>query len=151
MRTQNSVTIRGEIGNIYSLAAKVERWPEILPHYRKVQVLESNGNDRLVSMQCVRSFGGLRWPCKWRAKQTLLPNENRILFRHIAGPVCGMEVEWRLQPSQNGVQTTIQHDLEAKNVWRRLFAAFVGPVFIHPIASQTLSTIKQLVERGDES
>ena len=148
MHTQHAVTIRGDIGEVYALAATVERWPEILPHYRRVDVIEPGESERVVSMQCVRSFGPLRWPCKWRAKQTLLPDENRILFRHLAGPVRGMEVEWRLRPVEDGIQTTIVHELSSKGPMGVIYSRFVGRVFISAIAGQTLGKIKELVERG---
>ena len=79
----------------------------------------------------------------------MVPSENRILFRHIAGPVRGMEVEWVLQPDANGVTATITHDLAPRGLLGRMYSNFVGPVFIEKIAGQTLAKIKELVEAGE--
>ena len=148
MHTMNSVLIRGNAERIFALASAVERWPEILPHYREVRVLDDQGDERLVSMHCVRTFGALRWPCKWQAKQKSIASEHRILFTHVRGPVRGMKVEWKLRPSADGVETTISHDLEGRGLLSPIFSRFIGPVFISSIAGQTLSRIKELVERG---
>ena len=146
MRTQNSVTIAGELESVYDYASRVEKWPEILPHYRDVKILESGVKERLVSMHCVRSFGLFNWTCKWRAKQTLDPEASRIYFRHVSGPAKGMQVEWALSKKPDGVETTIRHDLHARSLVNKLYAAFIGPMFIEPIAGQTLARIKALVE-----
>ena len=50
MHTENEIFIRADMAEIYQLAAPVERWPEILPHYRWVRVLADNGDRRLVEM-----------------------------------------------------------------------------------------------------
>ena len=148
MKTDNSLTIRGDLDLIYSYASAVERWPEILPHYRSVRVLETGPGERLVSMHCVRAFGFLHWPCKWRARQELRPEEGRILFSHISGPARGMRVEWLLRRIPGGVQTTIQHRLNSgRHVLARLYwDRIVGPLFVQSIAQRTLTCIKSLVE-----
>ena len=148
METNNCLTIRGDLDLIYSYAAGVERWPEILPHYRSVKVIEPGTHDRLVSMHCVRAFGPLHWPCKWRARQELRPEEGRILFSHVSGPARGMKVEWLLKRMPDGVLTTIRHKLNSsRNALGRFYwERIVGPIFVSPIAEKTLVTIKSLVE-----
>jgi aromatase len=148
MHTSNTLTIRGDLEQIYSYAARVERWPEILPHYRDVRILEPGDTERLVSMQCVRAFGWLKWPCKWTARQRLVPDEFRILFSHVSGPARGMRVEWRLLQLGEGVQATIRHAVNSSRLpWSRLYwEGIVGPLFIRSIADQTLAAIKRLAE-----
>jgi ribosome-associated toxin RatA of RatAB toxin-antitoxin module len=148
MEISNQITMRGDWHAIYDYAAGVERWPELLPHYRHVDILEPGERDRLVSMHCVRRFGVLNWPCKWRARQELKPEEGRILFTHVSGPARGMHVEWLLEHVPCGVQATIRHWVEVKRPpWTRFyFRRIVGPVFVQAIAQRTLTTIKDLVE-----
>jgi hypothetical protein len=133
---------------VFAYAAEVERWPVILPHYRAVEILEAGETGRLVRMHCVRDFGPLDWPCKWRAIQEILPDEGRITYRHVGGPTRGMEVEWILEEGPDGVQTTIIHDLVSRLPLVGKFYAdrIVGPLFVHAIAGRTLETIKGLVE-----
>jgi ribosome-associated toxin RatA of RatAB toxin-antitoxin module len=149
MNTFNSIIIEGPIDRIFELAARVEDWPKLLPHYRNVDVIRTEGSSRVVRMRCVRAFGPIRWRCRWAARQQILRDEWRILFQHLAGPARGMMVEWRLEPAPDGVRTTISHELT-----HRLGSIYtdrlVGPLFVSAIAGQTLRTIKALVEaEGD--
>jgi hypothetical protein len=151
MNTVNTVTIRGDLAVIYGHAANVERWPTILPHYRSVHILEAGVGHRLVSMACVRPFGFVRWPCRWRARQDLLPEEGRILYSHLSGPAIGMKVEWTLREKPEGVETSIRHELSPKgNPLSRFYCdRILGSIFVQSIAGQTLATIKRLVEAGE--
>ncbi len=147
----NTIAIHGSPESVYRFAAAVERWPELLPHYRAVVILEAGERERLVAMHCVRAFGPLGWPCRWRARQELRPEICVIYFTHVAGPARGMEVEWCIEAAHEGAQATIRHRVSPDRpwwsdlYWRRV----VGPIFVRPIAARTLQTIKQLVEDGE--
>ena len=39
MHSENQITIDGDMMTIYRLGAEIERWPDLLPHYRTVDVL----------------------------------------------------------------------------------------------------------------
>ncbi len=149
MHTENEIFIRADIAEIYQLAAPVERWPEILPHYRWVRVLADNGDRRLVEMAARRD----RIPVRWRAEQRLFPEEPRITFRHVGGVTKGMEVKWVFEPTeQGGVRVAILHDLPRLHGLPLLgdLAAhrIVGPLFVKDIAGKTLRRIKELAEAG---
>ncbi len=145
MTTTDSILIRAPRERVFALAAAVEEWPRILPHSRSVTVLEGDQRRRLVAMHCVRPFGALNFPCRWRATQELAPDEGSIRFTHVAGPTRGMEVEWKLEETPEGVRTSIHHELASRIP---LYAeGIVGPVFIRNIAGRTLATIKAIAER----
>jgi ribosome-associated toxin RatA of RatAB toxin-antitoxin module len=149
MHTENSILIRARPDVIYQLAAPVERWPEILPHYRWVRVLGSSGQRRVVEMAARRG----RIPVRWIAEQICYPEEPRITFRHIKGVTTGMDVEWRFAERPDGVEVTILHDLALG--WPLIggFAAnrVIGPMFVAHIAGQTLQRIKELAESATPS
>ena len=146
METSNSVWMRAPAERIFPLAAEVERWPELLPHYRWVTVLEREGNRKLVEMAARRDW----IPVSWRAEQTLHPEIPLIRFRHVRGVTTGMEVEWRFEPRDGGTLVTIHHalDLRWPLIGRWAAEHVVGPQFIAHIAGQTLRRIKQLAEAG---
>jgi ribosome-associated toxin RatA of RatAB toxin-antitoxin module len=155
LHTENEIFIQADIADIYQLAAPVERWPEILPHYRWVHVLRDDGDRRLVEMAARRD----RIPVRWRAEQRLFPEEPRITFRHVGGFTKGMEVQWVFGPTgQGGVRVAILHDLPRllglPLVGDLAANRIVGPLFIKDIAGKTLRKIKELAEaevsiRGD--
>lgn len=156
MHTENTVYINGPLKRIFQLAADIQDWPEILPHYREVNVLEQteSGDRKLVEMAAVRAnfpVPGINFPVRWRSVQVCEPNSGKIYFKHLAGVAVGMWVVWSLEPDKwgRGVQVTIGHDLTypftALNGW---FAKdLVGQGFVHGIAGRTLATIKAIVEK----
>ncbi len=150
MHTENEILIRADAAEVYRLAAPVERWPEILPHYRWVRVLEDDGEGRrLVEMAARRDF----IPVRWRAEQRLFPDVPRITFRHVGGVTKGMEVEWAFAPrGERVVRVGILHDLPRLVGWPLIGGVvaerIVGPFFVSNIAGKTLGRIKELAESG---
>lgn len=149
MRTVDRIVIRAPLERVFAAASAVERWPEILRHYRWVRRLEGEGN--LVEMAAWRPFGVLRYPTWWVSEMTADPAAGEIRYRHVRGITRGMDVVWRLAEENDGVTVEIVHTWSGPAwPWRwigRLAADLViGPVFIHGIASRTLAGIKRAVE-----
>ncbi len=153
MNISNEIVIRADYSRIFDLAARVEDWGEILPHYRYVKVLRRSGNRKWVRMSAWRDF----IPVTWTAIQTIdegtAERPGRIFFRHIKGLVRGMDVEWSFQPrSERGdVLVRISHQLDkptfpVKILGPRLIDVVVGKGFIGHIAGKTLKRIKELAE-----
>jgi hypothetical protein len=130
---------------VFALAADVERWPELLPHYRYVRRLPDTA-ERHFEMGARR--GPI--PVRWRAIQRPLPAERRIEFVHTGGVTRGMEVAWRFEERGDGLDVSIEHELEL--AWPLIggFAAsrVIGPQFIEAIAGRTLRRVKELAEAG---
>jgi uncharacterized membrane protein len=137
--------MRAPIERIFPLAADVEQWPEILPHYRYVRRLP--GDERRFAMGARR--GPI--PVSWEAIQRPLFEERRIEFVHTGGVTRGMEVAWRFEPAPHGTDVSIEHHLEL--TWPLIggFAArhVIGPQFIEAIAGRTLGRIRELAEGMD--
>jgi ribosome-associated toxin RatA of RatAB toxin-antitoxin module len=148
VHTQTEIFVEADAMTVYKFAATTDRWPEILPHYRWVYVLDETGNSRLVEMAARRDFFVLQYPVRWCAVQTCYPDEPRIAFEHVRGITKGMKVEWLFAPTNDGVRVTITHQLDLK--WPLIggIAAnyVIGPVFIENIAGKTLARVKQLAE-----
>lgn len=155
MHTENTISINAPIERIFTLAAEIEHWPDILPHYRFVRVLDqtADGSRKVVEMGATRDgfpLPGLNYPVNWKSVQVCDRAAKRIYFKHLAGIAQGMWVVWTLVPddSGRGVRVTIGHDLQyplpALNGW---FARdLVGRGFVQSIAGRTLATIKQIAE-----
>jgi len=151
METVNEIDVIGDPdrvkSHVYRLAANIQDWPKILPHYRYMHILEE-GEDVVVA-----DYGASRdgIPVRWRARQERFPAEHRIVFVHIGGVTKGMWVEWRLEPRGDRVHVTIEHRLTyAIPVLGPWFAKHVvGRLFVENIAGKTLRRIKAIVE-GDE-
>ena len=145
MHTENSIEIRGDVKRIFQVAAQVDKWPDILPHYRWVRVIQRRKRRATVEMAARRG----RIPVSWTAVQEVFPYE-RITYKHIKGFTTGMDVTWSFKPIQERVQVVITHDfsLSWPVVGRVVSKYVVGPLFVKPIASRTLHHIRQTVESG---
>ena len=145
MRSELHLVMRAPIERIFPLAAEVEQWPEILPHYRYVRRLP--GDERRFAMGARR--GPI--PVSWEAIQRPLFEERRIEFVHTGGVTRGMEVAWHFEATTGGTDVSIEHHLELQ--WPLIggFAArhVIGPQFIEAIAGRTLRRIRDLAEAMD--
>jgi hypothetical protein len=133
---------------IFALAAEVERWPEILPHYRYVRPVPDPNGERRFAMGARR--GPI--PVRWEAIQRPKPGQRRIEFVHTGGVTRGMWVAWRFEDRSDGaLDVSIEHRLEL--AWPLVggFAAerVIGPQFVEAIAGRTLRTIRRLAEAAD--
>ncbi|MCC6173694.1 MAG: SRPBCC family protein [Chloroflexi bacterium] len=147
MQSRNEVWIDASPATVYQLAAEIEFWPAILPHYRYVRILRRDGGKRLVKMGATRDG----WPVSWTSIQWLEPDIHRITFRHVGGVTRGMAVEWAIVPgASGGVDVTIAHRWEPCWPLVGSFAAerIIGPYFVHNIAGKTLERIKEIAEGG---
>jgi len=148
MHSVDSIMIDAQAATIYRLAAAIEKWPTILPHYRWVTLFRDDGRIRLAEMAATRDG----FPVKWTSIQELDPERNRIRFRHVRGVTRGMDVEWIIEPGPSGTDVRIVHDFNPP--WPPLIGPLIGPLiaryivgdFIHNIAGKTLRRVKILAE-----
>lgn len=129
---------------MYALAADVEHWVQLLPHYRYVRTEGSTSQGQRLKMGARRSFV----PVSWTSIVQRPPGESSILFRHVGGITKGMEVEWRLSDERGGTMVEIVHDLALR--WPPLLRGagelVIGRYFVYSIAGRTLARMKQLAE-----
>jgi ribosome-associated toxin RatA of RatAB toxin-antitoxin module len=150
VRLHNSILIAASPDIIFRLAANVERWPDILPHYRWVRLVGRRGNQKLVKMAAHRD--GL--PVSWTAIQEPRSDENRILFHHVGGVTRGMAVEWRLESLVDGqTSVSITHDFSPDwpLIGGRVAHLLIGEFFVRNIADKTLRSIKALAEAEQDN
>ena len=144
--TRNSVEIAAPPALVYALGADTARWPQILPHYRWVRVLDQRGATRVVAMSAWQDI----FPLQWVAEQTNDPLVPHIAFHHVRGWTRGMDVEWIFEPIPGGTRVTIEHRL----AFRFPIAAgwlgkhLVSDYFIHGVAAKTLQRVKVLAEQA---
>ena len=148
MNVINTVFMRGDLQLAFSLAAAIEDWPRLLPHYRFVEILLEKGRRRHVRMAAWRT--GI--PVTWTAWQEVFPGENRISYQHTGGRLVGMEVVWSFEQVADGVQVDLAHHYEPHYRWLPpsaqswLAEHVAGRFFFHHIAGKTLQIIRDRVE-----
>lgn len=156
MHTIDRITIRAPLDRVFTIARDIERWPEILPHYRWVRMLERRPDGGRVEMAAWRPFGPapLRYPAWWVSEMwvELDGGQPVIRYRHIAGITAGMDVRWVLTAAPGGggdVAVEIVHQWSGP-AWPLIgglaASLVIGPVFVHGIASRTLAGIRANAE-----
>jgi ribosome-associated toxin RatA of RatAB toxin-antitoxin module len=136
----------------FQVAADVERWPDILPHYRHVRFhrREAFGTGR-VEMAAWRDFAGpLRYPTWWVSDMHVAEDEPAMYFTHVDGITRRMMVKWSFEPRDNGTHVRITHSWDGPRwpliggiAWRLV----IGPVFVSAIAQRTLAGVAAEAER----
>jgi coenzyme Q-binding protein COQ10 len=153
MHTIDRIVIRAPLDRVFALARDVERWPELLPHYRWVRMLERRADGGRVEMAAWRPFGPppLRYPAWWVSEMEVNPDRAMIRYRHVAGMTTGMDVRWQLAEAgeRGDIAVEIVHEWAGPDwplVGRLAADAVIGPVFVHGIASRTLAGIRRCAE-----
>ena len=136
---------------MFRLAAAVEDWPRLLPHYRWVRLLPVAGpNQRTFEMAARRDvLGPIGIPLRWTAVQSLHPERGTIEFEHIRGISRGMRVTWSITADSLKTRVEIHHSFTPQwPVPDALIQAVVGEYFVNGIARRTLTHLAGLAERA---
>jgi ribosome-associated toxin RatA of RatAB toxin-antitoxin module len=153
MRTVDEQLVRAPRDRIFELAANVEGWPAILPHYRFVRFRSRNiARGGVVEMSANRPFGIMNWPTWWLSEMVVT---DVVRFRHIGGITTGMDVEWTFDAQPEGATF-----VRIVHVWNGppvpvigavAAVGVIGPVFVHGIASRTLAGLARAAEWTTEN
>lgn len=154
MRTVDERVVAASPSVIFGIAADVERWPELLPHYRFVRFrVGAPQPARVVEMSANRPFGPANWPTWWASQMEVQERDGgvpAIRFRHIEGITTRMEVEWTFRAVTEGTHVTVLHLWNGPSwpvIGTIAARAVIGPVFVHGIASRTLEGLALAAER----
>jgi coenzyme Q-binding protein COQ10 len=145
--------MRAPVDVCFRVAADVERWPDLLRHYRWVRFHEKKGfGTGRVEMAAWRDFAGpVRYPTWWVSDMHLDETEPAILFRHVDGITSGMDVKWSFErEAEERTRVRITHAWRGPDwpvigsfAWR----AVMAPHFVSAIAQRTLAGIGLEAER----
>lgn len=151
MRTVDRLIMRAPADRVFAAAADVERWPELLPHYRWVTMRERHDSGGIVEMAAWRPFWIAKYPTWWVSRMRVDSGRGEVHYEHIDGITRGMQVVWRVVPGNDATEVTIVHEWAGPRwplIGRPAASLVIGPVFIHGIASRTLAGIARFVERN---
>jgi ribosome-associated toxin RatA of RatAB toxin-antitoxin module len=155
MLTVDEIAMDAPVDVCFRTAADVERWPDLLPHYRWVRFHRKEGFGRgRVEMAARRGFGPLAYPVWWVSEMKVDESRPAVLYDHVAGITRGMSVVWSFERLEAGrTRVKIVHDWDGGPAWplpafaRKLIAdLIIGPIFIHHVASRTLAGIRAAAE-----
>jgi ribosome-associated toxin RatA of RatAB toxin-antitoxin module len=140
----------------FQVAADVEAWPDILPHYRWVRFLRKDSFAHgVVEMAAWRHFGPMGYPTWWASEMEHDAASRVIRYRHIRGVTSGMDVVWQVRSLPDGSShLSIVHEWDGPG-WPLIgrFAAdrVIGPGFVSHIAGLTLKGVAAEAARRQPS
>ncbi len=152
MTTVDEAVVRAPVARIFDIAREVENWPAFLPHYRFVRFRHRTPDGGgLVEMAANRPFGSVNWPTWWLSEMAVSASAPWVRFRHVGGVTTRMDVEWSFTETDQGTLVRIIHVWNGPS-WPIIgsFAAtrVIGPVFVHGIASRTLTGLARVAEKA---
>jgi ribosome-associated toxin RatA of RatAB toxin-antitoxin module len=137
---------------VFALVRDITRWPQLLPHYIRVDIEERLGDVAVVARMVARRplvpLLGLGMPVAWRSRAWSEPEALRLRFVHRGGATNGMDVTWRIEPTALGTHVSIDHDFRPRI---RPWAHLVDRLFTRPISRRTLASFKAIAEAVAES
>jgi ribosome-associated toxin RatA of RatAB toxin-antitoxin module len=147
MHSTVAVDVRAPATLVFELARDVERWPALLPHYVGTTVLARHAagavTARMVAIRSVVPVIGFGVPVAWRSRVWAEEDALQLRFVHLGGATDGMDVTWRLVPTDAGCHVAIEHEFRPRiGVW----AWFVDRLFVRPVARRTLASFKVIAE-----
>jgi ribosome-associated toxin RatA of RatAB toxin-antitoxin module len=145
-------TSHAPLSLLFHAAADVERWPDVLPHYRWVRFRDRRSfGHGVVEMAAWRDFlGPIRYPTWWVSEMESDDTVPIVRYRHMDGITRRMDVSWEFLPQEDGTLVRVTHEWDGP-AWPLIgrFAAnhVIGPHFVSVIASRTLAGVCAEAER----
>jgi ribosome-associated toxin RatA of RatAB toxin-antitoxin module len=155
MDSHLAIRIAAPPWRVFQLVRDIERWPELLPHYRRVEVRARSGARVLARMVADRQFGPVALPVTWRAicwSESVDPDDLRLRFQHIRGVTSGMDVTWHIRAADGGCQVTIEHRFRRPLpvLGDEALPRVIDHWFTRFIAGRTLTRFRELAESTEE-
>jgi hypothetical protein len=163
MRSVLSIDIDAPPELVFAVVSDPRRWPALLPHYRRVDVVQPKAIAgtpggrpagmvaRYVAARPLLPPMGLALPVAWTSRYRADPDRLELTFDHVAGATRGMTVRWKIQALGSGSRVTLEHvfsrSLPLSGVFGRdWYPRLIDRLFVRPIAGRTLATFRAMCE-----
>lgn len=141
------------IDRAFRVGADVERWPEILPHYRWVRFETKQAFAQgIVEMAAWRPFGPVKYPTWWKSEMWHDTDAPAVYYKHVGGITRGMDVRWEFVSEGTGTRVRIVHEWDGPRwplISKVAADVVIGPIFISAIAQRTLTGVAAEAERQE--
>jgi ribosome-associated toxin RatA of RatAB toxin-antitoxin module len=132
----DSIVINADISKIYNVATKIKDFPGFLKGYKKVTVLDSDGNkNSFIRVTFEVNGQEVVFHCLARFEKN-----KTTKYEHVTGPLKGMEVRWEFRRRYKNTKVNIKHN----------FPKTRPPIFggIDPMPEENLSSLLNKSAQG---
>ena len=139
---EHSVVIKNSINKVYTIAEKIDKYPEFMPHVKSSNIIKKQGNTRNVEMSAV--INGIN--SHWISASTTEKNK-KITYKQVKGFCKVMGGEWRFQKVPEGSKITLIHNFDVGlSIIGKLIGAIIVKKWIDKYSRLTLGAIKEKAE-----
>jgi len=141
---EKSVRVNAPAERTFAVLQQVESFSEFLPHVKQVQIVAQQAPSMVLDWVVVAPGVGVE--VRWRSRQTVHPDEQRITFRPDGDALVQLSGEWRVQAADTGcsLSTTIEYEAKVPPI----FTA-VAQKAVNDIIEGWLNGFKQRAEAAD--
>lgn len=145
IKVRNTVVINAPRDEVFSVASDFERWPEFMPSYKEVKIVERT-EDKMVIERMGQVIGK---PAFWKSEVSLEPPK-MIKAKQVKGPIPDMDIEWLFEELDGETKIVLVHNFEYKKI--PLIGGIIGRLIaakiVRRMAQETLEDIKRRIEGG---
>ncbi|MFH0775444.1 MAG: SRPBCC family protein [bacterium] len=142
IKVENTIYIKAKRDMVFSVVSDFEAWPQFIPTYKEVKVIERKGNKMVIERK--GSVGGRE--VLWKSEAELFPPD-LIKSRQIVGPIPDMEIEWLFEDLGEETRIRLIHSFHYKKP--PLIGWVIGRLIVKRVVSamaqKTLEAIKKRV------
>ena len=142
MNARDSILIRRDVEEVFSIVKDVENYGKFSPSYEGAQVLVREGNNLTVE----RTAKILGKRMRWTSEAEI--GERTVTFKQSRGPLKGMVTQWNVEREDSATRVTILHDhrFPIPLVGGFLSAKIVYPLIVKKMARRILANMKRALE-----
>jgi ribosome-associated toxin RatA of RatAB toxin-antitoxin module len=147
IQTKSEVIINANLTKVFDISADIEKYPEFIPVYKEVKILERKGNTLIVQRIGIVNNKQVRW----KSEIKINPYHS-IEAVQLQGPLKGMKVVWQFERIDNEkTKIILIHYIVYKKIpiLGKLITRFIIANIIKKIAEETLEAIKNRVEKDN--
>jgi ribosome-associated toxin RatA of RatAB toxin-antitoxin module len=142
IRLEHSIVIKSSIDKVYSIAEKIDKFPEFMPHVKTSKIIKRQGNKREVEMSAV--VYGIN--SHWISASTTEKNK-KITYKQIKGACKVMSGEWLFDKIPEGTKITLIHNFDVgPSIIGKLIGWIIVKRWVDKYSRLTLGHIKVKAE-----
>jgi ribosome-associated toxin RatA of RatAB toxin-antitoxin module len=140
---EHSIVIRSSLDKVYSIAERIEKFPEYMPHVKTSNIIKRRGNKRQVEMTAVVNGIKSHW-----ISESVTEINKRIQYRQVKGLCKIVRGEWFFYKVPEGTKITLRHHFDVGwPIIGNLIGSMIIKKWVDKYSRLTLGAIKEKADQ----